>query len=224
MDELAVMFASNLNLREGCNTENGRKASAGRRRPWFAPMVTIPSPAPHPALIRALPDGSTVPLVPRSNEIVYTSFGSANAVPATPLPSVRSRKVTPLPRRTRPNTGAFDSTLPSSPSFQFSDSRTSSFSSATLSQSRSSSSTFSSTDDLIDPLLPPAILVNELHLNEEQLKTLTEFIAVGIHHPPNDLIPHHRDFSNGGMMAKDISQYTRGSLATVSSSFIVAQS
>lgn len=162
MDEFISLFASKLHLRDGsrrkCDTQHSQNARS-RKGPWFTPMVVVPAPAPHPALIRApYIRSSSKTINPLFNTAAPGSPTSSHSPPISPVSSspnpYKPRKFAPFSKRT-------PSALPTNHSSDRPDafsafaSRPCSFSSAASPQTRSSSlSSVSSTEPVTPPLSP----------------------------------------------------------------------
>jgi hypothetical protein len=162
MDEFISLFASKLHLRDGsrrkCDTQHSQNAGS-RKGPWFTPMVVVPAPAPHPALIRA-------PYIRSSSKTINLLFNAAapgspassHSSPTSPVSTspnpYKPRKFTPFSKRT-------PSALPTNHSSDRPDafsafaSRPCSFSSAASPQTRSSSSSSLSSVSSVEPVTPP---------------------------------------------------------------------
>ena len=103
LDEFVAMFASKLNL-EDCSPTVQTRRKTSLTKPWFAATVTIPSPAPHPALLRR-PSLSQTAVPPTPVPPIQTSLRSRSPS-VTPVPpplsqiASRPKKRAPLPRRT----------------------------------------------------------------------------------------------------------------------------
>lgn len=137
MDEFISTFSSKLHLRDRsrrkCNDQHPRNAK-GHKKPWFAPTVVVPAPAPHPALIRS--------------PYIYSS-----PIPVSPSSNARkARKFAPFSKRAPSALSTNHSSERPDAFFPFA-SRTCSFRSAASSQSRSSSS--SSSASSAEPVTPP---------------------------------------------------------------------
>ena len=121
LDEFVAMFSSKLNLEDCSSTvQNRRKTSS--TKPWFAATVTIPSPAPHPALLRRSCVSPLSQIIAPSTSVppIQTSLRSRSpsVIPVSPPLSQtasRPKKRAPLPHRT-PTTTSSRSMLTSSPS------------------------------------------------------------------------------------------------------------
>ena len=156
MDEFIAMFASKLHLRDGSRRKCGIQHSQARRqsKPWFSPMVILPAPAPHPALVRApyihSLSGVIIPLLNSSapSNSLSASLGSS------PKKLHKPRKFAPFSKRT-PSTLPAKHTSNRPDAFSSFASRPCSFSSAASPQSRSSSlSSLSSAEPTTPPLSP----------------------------------------------------------------------
>ena len=220
MDTLSALF-SKLNLREGLPKNHNRRMaskSTSSRSPWFAATVTIPPPAPHPALI-LLPDSHLPPVVSISNS--FNQDLSVRSTARSPSPCrdiLQRRKVPPLPHRA-PSLSA--RTVSPSTSHQASSSRTSSRNSTTFG-SRSSSSSSLSSIDLPTPLSTPT--APNTAFADKGIEALHEYMFTS---QTRDLIPRHLNFSNS-IMARQLdsfSQYrTNSLLPTVPPSYLDVRS
>jgi hypothetical protein len=119
LDEFVAMFASKLNLEE-CPSMVQTRRKTSLTKPWFAATVTIPYPAPHPALLRwscvSSPPETISPLTPVPSIQTSLHSRSSSVTPvSTPLSQIASRpkKRAPLPRRI-PTIKSSRSTLTSS--------------------------------------------------------------------------------------------------------------
>ena len=219
IDTLTVLF-SKLNLREGLPKNHNRRMaskSTSSRSPWFAATITIPSPAPHPALVLSA-DSRLPPVASTSN-----SFSQDLSVRSTTRSSpcrdiLQRRKVAPLPHRA-PSSSA--RTVSSSSSYQASSSRTSSRNSTTFGSRTSSSSSLSSID-LPTPLSTPT--APNTAFTDKGIEALHEYMFPSQSH---DLIPRHLSFSSS-IMAKQLdpfSEYrTNSLLAMVPPSYLDVRS
>ena len=206
MDTLTALF-SKLNLGEGLPKNHNRRMaskSTSSRSPWFAATVTIPPPAPHPALI-LLPDSCLLPVVSTSNSFSQDLSMRPTARSSSPRRDIlQRRKVAPLPHRA-PSSSARTVSSSSSSSYQ---ARTSSRNSTTFG-SRSSSSSSLSSIDLPTPLSTPT--TPNTAFTNKGIEVLHEYTFTSQSH---DLIPRHLNFSNT-IMARQLdpfSQYRTNSL------------
>ena len=155
MDELTIMFATKLHLREANHQKQGfRKVREIHSTPWFAATVTTPLPAPLPALVKQ----PSLPSRVASHAPAQVSFDtqSLTCTPRLPIASKRSRKVNAIPKR-RPTTLQ-------SP-FYGTDSRSSSLSSITSSSSSSSS--------IDEPITPPLSATHHVPIAPQDLDLFT---------------------------------------------------
>jgi len=145
IDEFISMFASKLHLRDGSRRRCAPRNFKRNKKPWFAPVVVIPAPAPHPALIR---NPCTPPLF-NSSAPSYSSF----PLPAPPSQNPHKlRKFAPFSKRTP---FAFSTNHTNQPTaFSAFASRTSSLGSVASSQRSSSLSSISSAEPATPPLSP----------------------------------------------------------------------
>jgi len=155
MDEFIAMFASKLHLRDGSRRKcDIQHSQAKRQNPCFSPMVVVPAPAPHPALIRApyinSLSGVIIPLLnPSAPSNLSPSPGSPPKNPHKP------RKFAPFLKRT-PSALSANHTSNRPDAFSAFASRPCSFSSTASSQSRSSSSSSLSSAEPATPPLSPS--------------------------------------------------------------------
>ena len=158
MDEFISMFSSKLHLRAGSRRKCDAQHPQGYKKPFLPPMVVVPAPAPHPALIRT-------PYMHSSSKLFTPSFTYLDPVSYSPNPSLPSplspsqntrkpRKLAPFSKRT-PSALSTNRTSERPDAFSAFASRTCSFSSAASSQSRSSSSTSVSSAEPATPPLSP---------------------------------------------------------------------
>ncbi|KIM47762.1 hypothetical protein M413DRAFT_439432 [Hebeloma cylindrosporum] len=161
MDEFISMFSSKLHLRAGsrrkCDTPQARSIKE-HRNPLLAPMVVVPSPAPHPALIRApyIHSASGLITPPSFAPGSYPPTNPSCPPPPSPFPNpYKPRKFAPFSKRA-PSALSTNHTPPKHPKgFSAFASRSCSFSSAASPQSRSSSlSSVSSVEPATPPLSP----------------------------------------------------------------------
>ena len=201
MDTFTALF-SKLNLREGLPKNHNRRMaskSTSSRSPWFAATVTIPPPAPHPALI-LLPDSRLPPVVSTSNSFSQDLSARSTTRSSSPCRDIiQRRKVAPLPHRA-PSSSA--RTASSSSSYQASSSRTSSRNSTTFG-SRSSSSSSLSSIDLPTPLSTPT--APNTAFTDKGIEALQEYIFAS---QSRDLIPRHLGFSNS-IMARQLDPFSQ---------------
>ena len=162
MDEFISMFSWKLHLRTGsrrkCDNQHSQSAK-GHKKLLLAPMVVVPAPAPHPALIRApYMHSSSRPITPSFTHLAPGSYPPTNPSfpsPVLPVPNPhKSRKCAPFSKRT-PSTLCTNRTSERPDAFSAFASRTCSFSSVASSQSRSPSSfSVSSAEPATPPLSP----------------------------------------------------------------------
>jgi len=158
MDEFISMFSSKLHLRAGSRKKSDTQHSQsvkGRKKLSLAPMVVVPAPAPHPALIRTpyvrSSSRPSTPLAPGSHPPTNSSFPP----PVSPPPNARKpRKFAPFSKRT-PSALSTNRASEWPDAFSAFASRTCSFSSGASSQSRSSSSSSGSSAEPATPPLSP---------------------------------------------------------------------
>lgn len=157
MDEFISMFASKLHLRDGsrrkCDFQQSQNTKM-HKKSWFSPMVVVPAPAPHPALVRApyihSLSGVIIPLL--NSSAPSNSLSPSSGSP--PQNSHKPRKFAPFSKRT-PSALSANHTSNRPGAFSAFASRPCSFSSAASSQSRSSSlSSLSPTEPATPPLSP----------------------------------------------------------------------
>ena len=222
MDDLTVLFASKLNLREGVSrAQTPRNNSTSCHRPWFAATVTIPSPAPHPALLRTPYTRSTSPsasnsCLPYLNQVTRT--GSKSPIHRSPCQNAsKNRKMAPLPRRTPPKADSAVDSLSIS-------SRASSLSSVTSSQSRSTSTSSSSSISSADPvslLSSPISQYQDIVQIENEFEAFNEYINARSQPHSDDLSP-----LDLGLLAKQtrppFSQYRTNPFTAMSTSSYLA--
>ena len=161
MDEFISIFASKLHLRDRsrrkCHNQYPQNTK-GHKKPWSTPIVVVPAPAPHPALIH----GPYIH-IPGPYPITNPSLPS----PVSPPPNARKpRKFAPFSKRT-PSALSTNHVSERPDAFSAFASRTCSFSSAASFQSRSSSSSsVSSAEPATPPLSPNQQEQNPLFADE----------------------------------------------------------
>ena len=162
MDEFISMFSSKLHLRVGsrrkCDAQQPRSGE-GRKKPLLPPMVVVPAPAPHPALVRApfmySPSRPITPTFTHLDTVSFPPNPSSLPSPVSSFPnSHKPRKFAPFSKRA-PSALATSHTSGRPNAFSTFASRSCSFSSAASPQSRSSSlSSVSSAEPVTPPLSP----------------------------------------------------------------------
>nr|BAH22609.1 homeodomain protein [Pholiota nameko] len=217
MEDFINMFASKLSIRRGLGSKTTYGSSGTRA--WYLSTVTVPSPAPHPALIR-----TTVPNYPSSPTPFSSAIHSIPMIisnvssisrPSTPSRSKRfsrPRKAAPFPFRypQKPLRMRLAKTL--LPAFERYSSRTISFtsvSSASSTQSRTSSDSSRSSPGLTTPPQSPSNNPVEIHdpfvleVHESAPSDSYDDIFAGIANPHFSDIQNLDDFLNNGAMYTD---------------------
>ncbi|KAF9486287.1 hypothetical protein BDN70DRAFT_869763 [Pholiota conissans] len=142
MEEFVDMFASKLSIRRGAGMKAGYTTS--KSRPWFYATITVPSHAPHPALVHTKapcypPIPSILPRTTTSSSIRTAPSISNASIPRSSELASRARKTPPFTFRT-PQKLALSSSVNASLSVsQPFSSRTPSSASVSSSDSRSTS-------------------------------------------------------------------------------------
>ncbi|KAF8153549.1 homeodomain protein [Pholiota molesta] len=189
MEEFITMFALKLSIRRGSGMKTAD--TSFRTGAWFSSRVTVPSPAPHPALIRvkALPRSLIpIPLL-RTTAMGPNPSSTLSSTSQPPAKNAfKPRKTAPFPFRTPQKTQpqSIDTFLPV---YQPFGSRTSSFASVSSSQSRSSSGSISSSPEPSTPPHSPTVNSHDTHklvVQESTSDTYLDLFA-GIVEPQFDL-------------------------------------
>jgi len=181
VDELASLFATKLNFREGLSKGRfARTQVSSKETPWFSSIITRPTSAPIPALIRNVPSPNRTSHCLRSPASeIYPCFG------VSPLVSLAQAK--PKSRKAYPLSNRLPSTY-SRVRRSRNLSRDSSLSSVSSSDSRLSS--ISNQSDL--PVTPPLSPINdptrELYL-QHGFQTCNELFGSGSQFVFEDIYP-----------------------------------
>nr|BAH22599.1 homeodomain protein [Pholiota nameko] len=215
--EFINLFASKLSIRRGLGSKTTYGFSG--TRPWFLSTVTIPSPAPHSALIR-----TTIPIYPSSptpfSSAIHSISAAISHVPSISRPSTpsrskrfsRPRKAAPFPFRSPQKPLRMRPAKTSSPAFERYSSRNISFtsvSSASSTQSRISSDSSRSSPEPSTPPQSPSNNPVEIHdpfvieVHESAPSDSYDDIFAGIANPHFSDIQNLDDFLNNGAMYTD---------------------